>query len=645
MQEIAELKAVPDDRLDELREAVADLQERAETADHRMWREIDQLQDRIDREELLASGSNGVADDLGAKAAASGGEVDGAKLMAALEELSELDDEVVGRLMEHLPGDLDAELKQMLADAAAPDGRFDLDALPEDAATQAALADAVAEALEGMRSELGSEMSEQLAELALEMAKSGGLQQLPDALREAMLEAGLSALEEMDLEQLRAMMPEDLAQLSELAKGLAEAAKGLDLGEGGGQLSAESREKMAALADGLLKQMSGREIGQWQQLMQQAQVAAGQVGQRHGLGTENGGHAALRLTGGSRGDAAASDLVLPARKPSELANEWVPVMIGKAEPETGQKRAAGVGRAGATGTGGAAWQLRLRPRHRDVVRRFFAEKKQMTTMLTNEQVARGQQLLASIRDGANSVLLGQNDLVELCLVALCARGHLLLEGLPGLGKTELVKALATLTGLQFRRLQFTPDLLPSDITGGPILQERDGQRELEFRPGPLFANLVLADEINRSSPKTQSALLEGMQESSVTVLGETHALPEPFFVLATQNPIELEGTYPLPEAQLDRFLFKVEVPGLDAETMSAILTSRRRGQPPTVAPALQPGELAELFELVDTVFLPDAIAKLHRPLGRGYAPGLGWRWESERGSSLRGFAASSDRHW
>lgn len=232
----------------------------------------------------------------------------------------------------------------------------------------------------------------------------------------------------------------------------------------------------------------------------------------------------------------------------------------------------------------------------------------MTTMLTNEQVARGQQLLASIRDGANSVLLGQNDLVELCLIALCARGHLLLEGLPGLGKTELVKALATLTGLQFRRLQFTPDLLPSDITGGPILQERDGQRELEFRPGPLFANLVLADEINRSSPKTQSALLEGMQESSVTVLGETHALPEPFFVLATQNPIELEGTYPLPEAQLDRFLFKVEVPGLDAETMSAILTSRRRGQPPTVAPALQPGELVELFELVDTIFLPDAIA-------------------------------------
>jgi len=232
----------------------------------------------------------------------------------------------------------------------------------------------------------------------------------------------------------------------------------------------------------------------------------------------------------------------------------------------------------------------------------------MTTMLTKEQVARGQQLLSSLREGANSVLLGQNGLVELCLIALCARGHLLLEGLPGLGKTELVKALAALTGLQFRRLQFTPDLLPSDVTGGPILQERDGERQLEFRPGPLFANLVLADEINRSSPKTQSALLEGMQEGAVTVLGETHTLPQPFFVLATQNPIELEGTYPLPEAQLDRFLFKVEVPGLDAETMSAILTSRRRGAPPKVELALQAGELEELFQLVDAVFLPDAIA-------------------------------------
>jgi MoxR-like ATPase len=232
----------------------------------------------------------------------------------------------------------------------------------------------------------------------------------------------------------------------------------------------------------------------------------------------------------------------------------------------------------------------------------------MTTMLSPAQVARGRDLLAAVQRGCSAVLFGQQDLIDLCVIALCARGHLLLEGLPGLGKTELVKALGRLLGLQFRRIQFTPDLLPGDITGGPILQERGGERQLVFRPGPLFANVVLADEINRSSPKTQSALLEAMQERSVTVLGETHALPRPFFVLATQNPIELEGTYPLPEAQLDRFLFKVDVPGVSAEVMTQILTSRRRGEPPAQDAALRAGELDELFALVDAIFLPQAVA-------------------------------------
>ncbi|MEO6597398.1 MAG: AAA family ATPase [Planctomycetota bacterium] len=232
----------------------------------------------------------------------------------------------------------------------------------------------------------------------------------------------------------------------------------------------------------------------------------------------------------------------------------------------------------------------------------------MTTMLSAAQVERARQLLARVRDGCNAVLLGQSELVDLCVIALCARGHLLLEGLPGLGKTELVKALGRLLGLTFRRVQFTPDLLPGDITGGPILQERFGERQLVFQPGPLFANVVLADEINRASPKTQSALLEAMQEHNVTVLGETHRLPRPFFVLATQNPIELEGTYPLPEAQLDRFLFKVEVPGVSADVMTQILTSRRRGEPPELATALSAAELDELFELVDGVFLPQAVA-------------------------------------
>jgi MoxR-like ATPase len=232
----------------------------------------------------------------------------------------------------------------------------------------------------------------------------------------------------------------------------------------------------------------------------------------------------------------------------------------------------------------------------------------MTTMMTAVEVARGRELLDAVRNGCNSVLLGQRDLVDLAVIALCARGHLLLEGLPGLGKTELVKALGKLLGLQFRRVQFTPDLLPGDITGGPILQEKGGERRFVFAPGPLFANVVLADEINRASPKTQSALLEAMQERSVTVLGETHVLPQPFFVLATQNPIELEGTYPLPEAQLDRFLFKVEVPGVDASVMAQILTSRRRGEAPALATALTAAQLTELFTLVDAVFLPGAVA-------------------------------------
>jgi MoxR-like ATPase len=232
----------------------------------------------------------------------------------------------------------------------------------------------------------------------------------------------------------------------------------------------------------------------------------------------------------------------------------------------------------------------------------------MTTMLTAAQVGRGRQLLARVQDGCNAVLLGQRDLVDMCVMALCVRGHLLLEGLPGLGKTELVKAIGRLLGLSFRRVQFTPDLLPGDITGGPILQDRGGNRQFVFQPGPLFANIVLADEINRASPKTQSALLEAMQERSVTVLGETHRLPLPFFVLATQNPIELEGTYPLPEAQLDRFLFKVEVPGVDADVMTQILTSRRRGEPPAIEKALTAAELDELFTLVDAVFLPQAVA-------------------------------------
>src|SRR5262245_1087443 len=232
-----------------------------------------------------------------------------------------------------------------------------------------------------------------------------------------------------------------------------------------------------------------------------------------------------------------------------------------------------------------------------------------TRLLTPAEVDAARSLLSSLRSALGSVLLGQDALLDLVVVALAARGHVLLEGLPGLGKTELVKGLAGLLGLSFRRVQFTPDLLPSDVTGGPILQETGGKRALVFQPGPLFANLVLADEINRASPKTQSALLEAMQERQVTVLGETHMLPAPFFVLATQNPIELEGTYPLPEAQLDRFLFKVDVPFVAEDTLARILTTRRRGVAPVPGRALGSNELAELFALIERVFLPEAVAR------------------------------------
>lgn len=230
------------------------------------------------------------------------------------------------------------------------------------------------------------------------------------------------------------------------------------------------------------------------------------------------------------------------------------------------------------------------------------------TLMSPEEVAAGQQAAQAILDGLNQRLLGQSALTRMVLVGCLARGHVLLEGLPGLGKTELVKGLAALLGLDFRRVQFTPDLLPGDITGGQVLQEKDGERRFVFHHGPLFGNLVLADEINRASPRTQSALLEAMAERRVTVLGESHELPDPFWVLATQNPIELEGTYPLPEAQLDRFLFKLEVRRVDASVLQQILTGRRRGQPPRSGAVTDARALSQLFRRVDAVFLPDAVA-------------------------------------
>lgn len=216
--------------------------------------------------------------------------------------------------------------------------------------------------------------------------------------------------------------------------------------------------------------------------------------------------------------------------------------------------------------------------------------------------------LQQLRDALGNILFGQEELIDLVITGLVARGHLLLEGLPGLGKTELVKGLSKSMRLDSKRVQFTPDLLPGDITGNPMLQEVNGNRQFVFQPGPLFANIVLADEINRASPKTQSALLEAMQERRVTVMGETHPLPDPFFVLATQNPIELEGTYPLPEAQLDRFLFKLDVRRTNAATLQRIVLQREIGVEPTVEPVLDREQFLALTALARRIYMPDVVA-------------------------------------
>jgi MoxR-like ATPase len=217
---------------------------------------------------------------------------------------------------------------------------------------------------------------------------------------------------------------------------------------------------------------------------------------------------------------------------------------------------------------------------------------------------------AAIVEELDRILLGRHELHRLVVIGILARGHILLEGVPGIGKTALAKGLGDVLSLELKRVQFTPDLMPGDILGTNILQESErGERRLVFQPGPVFTNILLADEINRASPKTQSALLEAMQERAVTLLGTTRPLPEPFFVMASQNPIEFEGTYPLPEAQIDRFLFKLQVTNVDVDVLDEIISTRRRGEAPAPRARVTRDELRELFAAVDRIFLPRAVSR------------------------------------
>jgi MoxR-like ATPase len=223
----------------------------------------------------------------------------------------------------------------------------------------------------------------------------------------------------------------------------------------------------------------------------------------------------------------------------------------------------------------------------------------MSTTQLDRQIEQFQHQFKTVRDEVAKVIVGADPIIDGILMGVLARGHVLLEGVPGLGKTKLVQTLSGALHLKFSRIQFTPDLMPADITGTNVVQEdENGERYLQFQPGPIFANVILADEINRATPKTQSALLEAMQEKTVTVGKESYKLDLPFFVLATQNPVEMEGTYPLPEAQLDRFFMKLSVDYPTVESMHTILNRTTQVKEPVPEQVLTGAELMAMRETV-----------------------------------------------
>jgi len=244
------------------------------------------------------------------------------------------------------------------------------------------------------------------------------------------------------------------------------------------------------------------------------------------------------------------------------------------------------------------------------------------TILKPDELQPAARLTQQALEQLDRVLLGRKELHRLVLIGILSKGHVLFEGVPGLGKTALVKTVGQILKLEFKRIQFTPDLMPGDILGTHILQQTDsGKREMVFQPGPVFTNILLADEINRASPKTQSALLETMQENCVTLLGTTRQLPQPFFVLASQNPIELEGTYPLPEAQLDRFLFRLLFENVDTDVLDRIISERRRGELPEPTWQMERGDLEKLFETMNRIYLPRPVSRYIARLVSATHPG------------------------
>src|SRR5437870_1212754 len=213
----------------------------------------------------------------------------------------------------------------------------------------------------------------------------------------------------------------------------------------------------------------------------------------------------------------------------------------------------------------------------------------------DQQVVTFQQQFRKVKEEVSKVIVGYGEIIDGVIMSLLASGHVLLEGVPGLGKTKLVSTLSDVMHLKFSRIQFTPDLMPADITGTNMIHEDTmGEKFLDFQPGPIFSNILLADEINRATPKTQSALLEAMEEKSVTVGKQTHKLDLPFFVLATQNPLEMEGTYPLPEAQLDRFFMKLKVNYPSGDNLHTILDRTTRVEEPEVDRVLTKDEVLDM---------------------------------------------------